>query len=141
MSTPLQLQSGLADRDDAVVNMTLAPPSLTSPASDSSKPKVVFPQLPWLAPESPLLGMPGTTAPWFPLLSSADSFSDRMYYTLRMAVGHDVLAFLASSPLRLLSYARTLQSFSARIIEEVHNGTINQRGGLPAPNPQRARAD
>lgn len=140
MSTPLQLQSGLADRDDAVVNKTLAPPSLTSPASDSSKPKVVFPQLPWLAPESPLLGMPGTTAPWFPLLSSADSFADRMYYTLRMAVEHDVLAFLASSPLRLLSYARTLQSFSARIIEEVHNGTINQRAGLRAPNPQRARA-
>jgi len=140
MSTPLAMYPGLAEQTDSVVNLVLSPRRMPRGWSPGGVPEVVFSELPWLTDESPLRGMPGTAAPWFPPPPALETFDQRAYYTLRLAVEHAVKAFFAMNPLVLLTYARCLRELAPRIIEDVHNGTMNGAAAGLSPNPARARA-
>jgi hypothetical protein len=82
-------------------------------------------------------GMPGTLAPWSLVPADIVAEQDRSYYRMRLAIEHDVRAFLSVNPSTLVTFARSVAVSLPRLIEDVAAGTVLGRAVVP-PNPKRA---
>jgi hypothetical protein len=121
----------VAERDDAVVMLHLAPRPFTE-LSATGVPILNPTHIP--AERNGI--MPYARAPWFPPPAELGD-AERLYFFLRHTIEHDLRGFACLHPSRMPGFAARLAHDAPRLVQELHDGTVcGVREG--APNPTRA---
>jgi hypothetical protein len=133
----LGVRPQLIEREDTVLSFVWDPKagsSVTTPGGASLQPITARQS----AMADAWKGLPGTLAPWARVPAEIKDERERMYWRLRMACEHDVLAFSAVNPSTLVVFARVVAESSERLIAELEAGTV-VGAQIVVPNSARAR--
>ena len=122
----LEQYPALVERDDTTIDLGFDP----RPPAPGSIPHGASSQMTFGAAggRDPMTGFPGRDAPWSRPPADLVGYDERLYYRLRRAVEHDVLAIASINPSSLVVLAHALRRHRERIVRDVADG-----------NPARAR--